>query len=242
MRLRSVALSLVVATLAAPAALAQEDCNAPFGVSLAMADTLKEAYAAMTAKDAAAQAKVLPKLKTLMDSQPAVEIKPLLCPGKNINAFTQMHYVELSAMRAHGLDGGFPLNLPLVKQPALNQEHLPYVTGWIQYEQKDFAGALATFEKGLKIVPHNTEIQNEYLATLMQMGRHAELVVAANRFLDTTYTMSDLDRSKMYQALAIAQFSTGDKASAKVSVQAAVFYDNNDDVRALKEQIDAASN
>ncbi len=244
MRLFSAALSVFVFSLvlAAPVAGAQEDCNAPLDASRGMSDTVSEALTAISNKDAAAQAKVLPKLKALMNTLPATEIKPQVCTGKNINTYTQMQYVDLSVMRDHGVDNGFPSNLPIVKQPQLNQENLPFVTGWIQYEQKDFAGALATFEKGLKIFPHNIEIQNEYLATLIQLQRNADAATAATRFIENTYTMNDATRSKMYQALAIAQFALGDKAAATQSAQVSVYYDNTESARSTQQMIKDSAN
>ena len=244
MRLRSATLSVFAFSiaLAAPAAGAQEDCDGPLNASRAMSDTVTEAFTAISDKDAAAQAKVLPKLKALMNTLPATEIKPQVCTGKNINTYTQMQYVDLSVMRDHGVNIGFPSDLPIVKQPQLNQGNLPYATGWIQYEQGDFTGALATFEKGLKIFPQNLEIQNEYLATLIQLQRNTDAAAAATKFIENTYTMTDAARSKMYQALAIAQFGLGDKAAATQSAQVSVYYDNTDSARSTQKLITDSAN
>lgn len=242
MRIRSAAVSALALSLfvGAPTALAQDNCNTYIAASQAMASVVSEAFTAISARDSAAQVKALPKLEAVYNGLAAAEIKPQLCTA-NINTYTTMQFEELNFLRAHGIDNGFPKDLPIVKQPRLNQENLAYAIGWIKYEMQDYTGALAAFDKGLKMFPHNADIQNEHLATLMRLQRYADVQTAAEKYLADSYDMSDAMRSKVFQALALAQISMGDKAGATQSAQVAVYYDSNDSTLETQKQVADAS-
>lgn len=242
MRVRISLIALILGAGLAPAAFAQDACDTLMAQSRSLSDAVSQAFEAIQAKDAAAQTQILPRLEVLFSGLPATEIKPQVCNNVYISAYTVMQYTRLNLQRAAGIDTGFPANLPIVKQPQLNQDNLSYALGWIKYEKGDFPGALAVFEKGLKISPDNQELQNEYLASLMQLKRYADVISASTKFIENTLVMTDAGRSKVFQALALAQFLTGDTTQAATSAQTAVYYDNNDSTRATLEQIKSAAN
>lgn len=239
MRHRFSALSAIAFALAvgAPLAHAQDACETNLAASRDMAQLVVDAFAAIKAKDRAAQDKIQPQLEATFNKLPAAEIKPVLCGTTHIDTYTPDQFAELSFLREHGVDIGFPKNTPIVKQPQLNQENLAYAVGWIKYEQGNFPAALTIFEKALKIYPDSPELQNEYLATLMQLKRYADLSAAGERFITSSYLMADTTRSKIYQAMALAQINLGQNDDAKQSAQVAVYYDSNDSTRQTQQQI-----
>lgn len=243
MRLRFSAISAIAfaLTVGAPLAHAQDACEANLAASRDMAQVVIDAFTAIKAKDRAGQDKVLPQLEAVFNKLPAAEIKPVLCSATHIDVYTPDQFAELSFLREHGVDIGFPKNIPIVKQPRLNQENLAYAVGWIKYEQGNFAGALTVFEKALKMYPDSPELQNEYLASLMQLKRYADVAAAGERFMTNSYLMTDTTRSKVYQAMALAQINIGQNDAAKQSAQVAVYYDDNDSTRQTKQQIDDAT-
>lgn len=238
MRIRSGSLSALVLGLVicTPVAIAQDNCDSYLAASRSMASVVTEAFTAISAGDSAAQAKALPRLEAVFGQLPAAEIKPQLCTA-NINTYTTMQFEELNILRAHGIETGFPKDLPIVKQPRLNHENLAYAVGWIKYEMQDYTGALAAFDKGLKMFPHSPEIQNEYLATLMRLQRYNDVAKEAEKYLSNSYDMTDTMRAKVFQALALAQMNTGDKAGATQSAQVAVYYDSNDSTLETQKQV-----
>lgn len=236
---RLLAVSLIAAAGYAAPAFAQDNCDAHFTRSQGMTDALTEAFAAMQAKDAARMARSLPPLEALLNAVPATEIKPELC-GNRINAYSRYHYARLSFLRANGVDTGFPKDLLIVKQPDLNHSSLAYAIGWIKYEQGDFAGALVAFEKGLAINPHSNDLQNEYLATLMQLRRYADVVAYADKVLMNEFDITDETRAKFYKARGVALFATEDLESSLDALTVSLRYQHDDDTSDIEQQVKAA--
>lgn len=238
--------SLLLSTLAfgclafAPAATAQAaKCDELFAASRAMADVVTTAFDGINKKDQAKQKASLPALEAVLKTLPAAEIKPAFCNGNHIDAYTSHQYAELTVLRERGIDTGFPANLPLVKQPELNHASVAYAAGWIKYELGDFTGALDVFTKGLAMYPYSFSLQNEYMATLMQLKRYKDLVTFTDSVIGKNFELNDTDRAKVYLARAYAQSANGDKADAKQSVTASINYNNTDDAQALKTQLEA---
>lgn len=239
MRQRFSALSAIAfgVVIAAPLAHAQDPCEANLEASRKMAQVVSDAFVAIKAKDRPAQDKSLPAIEAVFTKLPATEIKPVTCSNAHIDVYTPDQFTRLSLLRANGVDTGYPTNVPIVKQPRLNQENLAFAVGWIKYEQQNYTGALASFEKALKMYPDSPELQNEYLATLMQLKRYSDLVAAAEGYLQNSYLMTDATRSKVYQAMALAQANLNQKDAAKQSAQVAVYYDNNDSTLQTQQQV-----
>jgi tetratricopeptide (TPR) repeat protein len=219
-----------------PAAAAQT-CDAYFTRSQSLSALVTEAYASMKPLNPTAMANVLPKIEAELNKLSSAEIKAEVCSGNHINAYTDHQYAELSALRAHGADTGFPAKLPLVKQPDLNQASLAYAVGWIKYEQGNFDGALAAYSKGLGMFPHNAELQNEYLASLMQLKRYDDLLEYSDKVITESFLVKDATLGKIYAARGVAQAAKEDFKSAEESFRVSLLYDNTEDTRSLQEQV-----
>lgn len=227
----------------APAAVAQDSCNAHFTRSVAIGPLVTQAYTAMSAKNAADFTNLLPALESEFNALPASEIKPETCDGNHINAYTIHQFTELSVLKARGLATGFPAGLPIVKQPDLNHAGLAYAVGWIKYEQNDFDGAIAAYAKGLAMFPHDIALQQEYLAALMQLARYADVISFADKILSDGTTMDDATRAKAYKARAVAQYAQGDLTGADEMVGVSLKYANTTETQDLQTQIrDAIAN
>jgi tetratricopeptide (TPR) repeat protein len=216
-------------------------CDAYFTQSQALAPNLTKTYQAMAAGDKAGQAAVLPALQAQLTALLPYEIRPEVCNGNHINAYTDYQFFQLSVLRAKGVDTGLPANLPVVKQPNLNHSALAYSVGWIKYEQADFEGALAAFGKGLAMYPHDHALQSEYLATLMQLQRFDQLVAFTDNVLINTYDLKDEDRSKFYAARGIGLLFKGDMAGADDSLTVALRYQWSEEVAKMQTEIRAAA-
>lgn len=236
--IRPLAIAAAAACLLAPALAQATTCDGYFEQSRTVTDLMTKAYAAMNAHDEKQYPVLLPQLKVQLNALPATEIKAEACKD-HINAYTLQQYEELSTLRAHNLATGFPDTLPIVKQPDLNQAGLAYAVGWMSYESKDYAGAIAAYGKGLAMFPHNHELQNEYAAALLQQGEGAETVAFADKVLSDTFDYSDVDRAKLYVARGVGLVLTGDKAGAADAFKVAQLYNYTDDVKNWQDQLAA---
>lgn len=239
MRARLYAFTTLVFALAAaaPTALAQDSCDAHFTRSQAMGPLLTQAYAAMNPKNLETLKTLLPELEKTLSALPAKEIVAEACNGNHINAYTTYQQAQLNFLRDRGVDIGFPANFPIVKQPELNQAGAAYTTGWIKYELGDFAGALAAFDKGLVMFPHNPELQNEKLATLMQLKRFADVISYSEKVISASYLLSDENRGKIWQARAVAFMGMKDYKAADEALTVASRYANTEETRNLQKQV-----
>lgn len=215
-------------------------CEAYFTQSQAMSTSLINAFKAMSAGDKAGQAAALPALQSQLNGLLPYEIKAEICGGNHINAYTDYQYFQLSTLRERGVDTGLPANLPLVKQPDLNHSAVAYATGWIKFEQSDFDGALAAFNKGLALYPHEHSLQSEKIAALMQLGRAAEVVSYIDTILSNTHDLTDAERAKMFAARGLGLVLTGNFQGADDSFTVSLRYSWSDDVDALQKELRAA--
>lgn len=229
----------LVAALGAPASQAQT-CDDYFNASKDLAQVVKTALDAITAKNTSAQLAALPAAEAALNKLAAAEVKAEVCNGNHINAYTPAQFIELSTLRAKGLDNGFPANLPIVKQPNLNQGALAYVVGWIKFEQGNFNAALPAYDKGLTMFPHDHNLQQEYLATLIRLQRYKDVVIYADKILGNTFDYDDDTRAKIYFAKGIAFFSDNKLDEAKDSLTAASRYNLTDDIQNYLDQVDDA--
>lgn len=232
--------AVLIATLSCATPALAQTCDAYFTKSQSMKDVIDEAYKAMNDRNIEAQKKVLPSLEAVFNTLPATEVKAELCNGNHINAYTIYQAAELGFLRARGIDIGFPADLPIVKQPELNHRLLAYAVGWIKYELNDFTGALASFEKGLAMFPHDSDLQNEYLATLMQVERYADIVTYTDRWLTNGFDLTDANRAKYYKARGLAQFNINDLKAANDSMTVALRYQYDEETVDLQKKVQDA--
>lgn len=230
--------SLVLAlAAAAPAAIAQGSCDGYFTTSQTMGPLLTKAYAAMNPKNLETLKGLLPDLEKTLNAMPAKEIVPEVCGGNHINAYTTYQNAQLNFLRARGVDIGFPANLPIVKQPELNHAGIAYATGWIKYELGDFVNALAAFDKGLVMFPHSPELQNEKLATLMQLKRYDDVVSYSEKVIADSYALTDENRAKVWQARAVGFMGAKNNKAADEALTVALRYADTEDTRKLQKQL-----
>jgi len=95
MRSRCYAFAILVMAGCAASAFAQQTCDAYFAKSLSIKDLISDAYAAMEDGNLNAQKKVLPSLEPMLNTLPAAEVKPEVCNGAHINAYTTYRSAEL---------------------------------------------------------------------------------------------------------------------------------------------------
>ncbi|HVZ30159.1 MAG TPA: hypothetical protein VG839_07175 [Asticcacaulis sp.] len=214
-------------------------CDAYFTQSQALTPTLGPAYEALGKRDLTTLGTLLPGLQAQLNGIVASEVKPEVCDGTHINAYSDYSYFETNVLRNHNIDTGLPAALPLVKQPDLLLAPLAYAVGWTLYEQKDFQSALAAYGKGLVMFPHDHTLQNEYIATLLQLGRGAQTVSYAEGVIDGTYDLSDDDRAKFFAARAVGLVMMGRLDEADASLGISLRYHYNDSVKQMRDQLRA---
>lgn len=235
----TVAAGATVLMAGAAPALAQEHCEALFARSRAMSDPLAKAYDMMRSKDMSQAATTLATLEPMLNALPAVEIKPEVCGGDHINAYTTYQNLELNLKRAAGISSGFDNSLPIVKQPDLNQSALAYAVGWIKYEQGDFTGAKAAYAKGLAMFPHSHDLQNEYLAVMLQLNDAQGVVNYADQLLSDTHDYDDATRAKIYAARGAGEMVLGNDDEADSTFSVSLQYNFDQDTEDMQKAVEA---
>ncbi len=229
----------VAADLARDSAATTGTCDAYFTQSQALGPLLDPAVKALAAHDSATLIALLPSLQPQLDALPATEVRPEVCSGNHINAYTRHQFIELGVQRAHGVDTGLPAGLPLVKQPDLNQAGLAFVVGWARYEQKDYDGGLAALGKGLAMFPHDHALLNEYAATLVQLRQGAQVVTFVDGALANTYDLDDRERSTLYVARATGLLMLHALDASEQNLTIALRYHYSDQVKKMLDDMRA---
>lgn len=214
-------------------------CDGYFTKSQLLSASLQPAFEAMAAKDLTRAAATLPLIESLLADLPASEIKPEVCDGNHINAYTAYQFFTLNALRASGVDTGFPTSLPIVKQPDLTQSALPYAVGWIKFEQKDFNGALTAYGKGLALYPHDHALESEYMATLVELGNGQAIVDYADKLLTNTFDYTDEERSKLYVARGLGSLALGKAQDCDQAFSVALRYHYSEELASMEARVRA---
>ena len=212
-------------------------CEGYFQQSQALSAALGTAFKSVQARDLATLQTLLPGLSRQLDDLLPYEVKPEVCGGTHINAYSTFQFFELNVMRANGVTSGFPADLPIVKQPALNQAALAYAVGWTRFELGDFDGALAAYGKGLAMFPHHHALQQEYVATLFQLKRGTQALNYIDGVLATTYDLDDSERAKMFEGRGVALLMAGALDPAIDSLQVSLKYNYTDETAKLLSQL-----
>ena len=212
-------------------------CDGYFTQSQALAPALSAAFKSISAHDLASLQTQLPALSKQFDDLLPYEIKPEVCGGTHINAYSTFQFFELNLLRANNVNAGFPANLPIVKQPNLNQPELAYAVGWTRYELGDFEGALAAYGKGLAMFPHYHILQQEYVAALFELKRADQALNYIDGVLGTTYDLDDHERAKMFEGRAVALILLGAIDPAIDSLQVSLKYYYSEETVKLLDQL-----
>ncbi len=213
-------------------------CEGYFDQSQTLSASLAAAFKSMAAGDKASLQVLLPTMEKQLDSLLPYEIKPEVCAGDHINAYSSYQFFELNVLRAGGVNSGFPANLPIVKQPDLNQSSLAYAVGWTRYELGDFDGALAAYGKGLAMFPHQHTLQQEYVATLFQLKRAAQALSYIDGVLGDSYDLNDEERGKIFEGRGVALLMLGQLAPAVDSLNVSQKYHYSEEVQTLIDQLE----
>ncbi|WP_443747477.1 hypothetical protein [Asticcacaulis solisilvae] len=213
-------------------------CEAYFAQSQSLTASLAAAFKGMAAGDKASLQVLLPTMQKQLDDILPYEMKAEVCDGNHINAYTSYQFFELNLARQYNAGGGFPANLPIVKQPDLNQQALAYAVGWTKYELGDFDGAAAAYGKGLAMFPHQHMLQQEYVAALFQLHQGAQALSFIDGVLGTTYDLTDEERAKMFEGRGVALLMMGALDPAIDSLGVAQKYHYTDEVAKLLDQLD----
>ncbi len=213
-------------------------CDAYFAQSQSLTTSLSAAFKSMGAGDKASLQVLLPTLQKQLDDLLPYEVKPEVCGGDHINAYSSYQFIELNLMRAYNANSGLPANLPIVKQPDLNQQALAYAVGWTKYELGDFEGAAAAYGKGLAMFPHQHMLQQEYVAALFQLHQGAQALSFIDGALGTTYDLNDEERAKMFEGRGVALLMMGAIDPAIDSLGVAQKYHYTDEVAKLLDQLE----
>ncbi len=212
-------------------------CEGYFTQSQALSPLLEPAVEAMTKHDVASLTSQLPGLETALNALPGDEVRPELCGGTHINAYTRLQFVELNAERAHGVDIGFPANLPIVKQPDMNQPGLAFLVGWTKYEGGDFIGAQASLEKGLGMFPNAPSLQQEYVATLVKLQQGARVVNYVDSVFAHTTDLDDNDRATLFVARATGLLELHALDAAEQNLVVALAYHRSQEIMNMLTQV-----
>jgi tetratricopeptide (TPR) repeat protein len=212
-------------------------CDGYFTQSQTLSASLSAAFKAMSTGDKTSLQALLPTMSQQLDDLLPYEVKPEVCAGNHINAYSSFQFFELSLMRANNVNSGLPADLPIVKQPDMNQTALAYAVGWTRYELGDYEGALAAYGKGLAMFPHQHALQQEYVAALFQLKRGAQALSYVDGVLSTTYDLSDQERAKMFEARGVALLMVGALDPSIDSLQVSLKYNYTDGVAKLLEQL-----
>lgn len=87
---------LVMAIACVAPATAQDTCNGHFTRSQGLGALVGDAYAAMSSKDPEEMKRLLPLLEAAFATLSASEVKPEICDGNHINAYTRYQNSELN--------------------------------------------------------------------------------------------------------------------------------------------------
>ena len=215
-------------------------CEGYFAQSRALVPVVAPAVKSLQAHDSASLITQLPGLEAAFDALPPDEVKPEVCNGNHINAYTRQEYMELSVLRAHGVDTGLPASLPVVKQPELAQPSLAFLVGWTKYEQKDFDGALAAIARGLGMFPSDHNLQHEYMSTLLQLKQGSQVVAFVDQALTRTYDYDDRERATLYEGrgIGLLMLHAADAADENFSLAQRYYY--TDEVKGLQDALRTA--
>lgn len=158
-------------------------------------DLAEKALKLMQAHDLAALGQLMPDLGMALGHAPDVPSQPEHCGDKIILYSDDM--TKLLLLNG-ALGGPAGMGAKSVEQ----REGLPYgllafASGWTRYEQKDYAGALQDYEKGLRNSPDLTALESEHVLTLSMLGRNDEALSAVDAFIAAHPGLPAGDHAKM---------------------------------------------
>jgi tetratricopeptide (TPR) repeat protein len=220
---------MVAAAAATTGAPVPTSCpNTYEAASAKAAEVLAPAYQAYVAENWTAIQAQLPTLDAALNAVPLKAIAPEIC-NDHVNVYTNNEYARLNMLSDAGFANGMPKNLPLVKQPDLPLVTLAYVVGISKTHFKDYDGAFLAFAKGLILDPYDSDLAQQYVSTLFELGRFTDAVGFTETFLTKTHTLDDTERSGMFAAHGFALLVLGYLDLAEQSFVLALYYNPGDE-------------
>ena len=193
---------------------------------------IEQAFTLMKAQDKPGLAALLPALQKRYASLPAAMPAPERCGGE-VRVYDEHQYLAYAdASKAGRAIDGFPAGANFVLTN-LHHAELAYAVGWIQYEMKDFAGAKASYAKGLAIAPNQHDLAKEYVATLLSLSAYGEMAPFIDKFLAGDRDMDGPGRANLIAAKGIAFIALGDLPGAANAASQAKALDPGNEYAAL---------
>jgi tetratricopeptide (TPR) repeat protein len=207
------AAAIAAAALLAPVTAQAGSCEDKAAWAAAANPEIEKAFALMKAQDKPGFTAILPALQKRYAALPAAVPAAERC-GSEVRVYDEHQYLAYDAARKAGkaIDG-FPASSNFVLTN-LHYAELAYAVGWIQYELEDFAGAKASYAKGLAIAPNQHDLTKEYVATLLSLSAYAEMPVFVDRFLASDRDLAGPERANLIAAKGIGQIALGDVPAA----------------------------
>ncbi|HWU96412.1 MAG TPA: hypothetical protein VN029_12500, partial [Sphingomonas sp.] len=189
-------------------------------------------FALMKAQDRPGFTALLPALQKRYAALPAAMPAAERC-GAEVRVYDAHQYLAYEAAKKAGKPiDGFPASSNFVLTN-LHYAELAYAVGWIQYEMEDFAGARASYAKGLAIAPNQHDLTKEYVATLLSLSAYAELVPFVDRFLASDRDLVGTERANLIAAKGIALVAQNDLPGATAAANQARALDVSNEYAAL---------
>ncbi|MDG2532962.1 hypothetical protein P6144_04840 [Sphingomonas sp. HITSZ_GF] len=218
-----------IAAIAALAALAPSaaqagSCEDKAAWAAAAQPEIDKAFGLMKAQDKTGFAAMLPALQKRYATLPAAMPAAERC-GNEVRVYDEHQFLAYSeAKKAGKAIDGFPAssNFVLVN---LHHTELAYAVGWIQYEMEDYAGAKASYYKGLAIAPNQHDLTKEYVATLLSLSAYLEIPRFVERFLAADKDLAGPERANLIAAKGIALMGLKDRIGADKAAKEALAID-----------------
>jgi hypothetical protein len=224
--------AIAALALVAPAAAHAGSCEDKAAWATAANPDIEKAFALMKAQDKAGFTALLPTLQKRYATLPAAMPAAERC-GTEVRVYDEHQYLAYAAARKAGkaIDG-FPAGSNFVLTN-LHYAELAYAIGWIQYEMEDFAGAKASYAKGLAIAPNQHDLTKEYVATLLSLSAYLEIPRFVDRFLAADKDLPAPERANLIAAKGIGLIGLKDEIGAKKAADEARAIDPNNEYAQL---------
>jgi tetratricopeptide (TPR) repeat protein len=219
-------------TLILPGTALAGSCKDKAAFTAGVSPDLDKTFALMKAQDKPGFTAMLPALQNRFAALPAAMPAAERC-GNEVRVYDEHQYLAYDAAKKAGkVIDGFPASSNFVLTNTRYAE-LAYAVGWIQYEMEDYAGAKASYYKGLTIAPNQHDLTKEYVATLLSMSAYMEVPRFVEKFIASDTDLAGPERANLIAAKGIALFALKDQVGARNAANQAKALDANNEYAAL---------
>ncbi|WP_137863922.1 MULTISPECIES: hypothetical protein [unclassified Sphingomonas] len=224
--------AIALLALLAPGTALAGPCEDKAAWAAAVRPEIERAFALMKAQDKPGFAALLPALQKRYAPLPAAMPAAERCGGE-VRVYDEHQYLAYAdAHKAGRAIDGFPADANFVLTN-LHYADLAYAVGWIQYELEDYAGAKASYAKGLAIAPNQHDLTREYVATLLSLSAFGEMAPFIDKFLASDRDMDGPGRANLIAAKGIGFVAQGDIPGATNAASQAKALDPSNEYAAL---------